>query len=238
MTTFSTTSRARLRHAKRRAGGPNRREETRSHRGTGCVTETTTTARTKRGRPGYCPTPGAAACRALSGGSPDGRAARRQVSCPASAGRRYPPLRCPDGRACRIRPWPVLRAWHPLAGQRSPSSALATLASYGWRYAPHWTVIFPGKTVGTYRKDGANRGGLFPPDCRIAPRRSAFTTSVVAIPRAAPALRAAATTRAKRPRRTIWRTPLTDALTLGCRIEPYLINGSSAVFSLRRPWCP
>jgi hypothetical protein len=35
----------------------------------------------------------------------------------ASAGRRYPPLRCDDDRGCKIRAWPVLRAWHPLAAQ-------------------------------------------------------------------------------------------------------------------------
>lgn len=29
------------------------------------------------------------------------------------------------------------------------------VASSGWRYAPHLTVIFRGKCIGSYRKDGA-----------------------------------------------------------------------------------
>ena len=40
------------------------------------------------------------------------RARRRQVSRPASAGRWYLPSRCADGRACKDRAWPVLRAGH------------------------------------------------------------------------------------------------------------------------------
>jgi hypothetical protein len=50
---------------------------------------------------------------------------------PCSAGWRYPPLRRFDGRACKDRAWPVLRAGHPLAVQ----------------------------DLGTYRKDGVNREG-------------------------------------------------------------------------------
>ena len=58
MTIFSTASRARLRHATRRAGGPDARRG-REVIERGCVTETGTTTRTKRGRRrGHCPTPG------------------------------------------------------------------------------------------------------------------------------------------------------------------------------------
>ena len=94
---------------------PGSKQESRSHR-VGCVTETGTTARTKAGEWGYCPTPGQWPCRAPSGGSPAGRAAAR-AGCPASAGRRYPPQRCVDGRVCKDRAWPVLRARHPLTAQ-------------------------------------------------------------------------------------------------------------------------
>jgi len=100
VTTFFTVSRARLRHA---SAGPVARlqaGDARSSSG-GCVTETGTTARTKKGSWwGYCPTP-VRPCPAASGGSPAGRAAAARSGCPASAGRRSPPLRCLDGRACK-----------------------------------------------------------------------------------------------------------------------------------------
>jgi hypothetical protein len=34
--------------------------------------------------------------------------------------------------------------------------------------APPLTLILPGKIIGTYRKDGETRGGLFPPGCQPA----------------------------------------------------------------------
>jgi hypothetical protein len=56
---------------------------------------------------------------------------------PSPAGRRY----ARRARQCEER--------HPsgapvLSRPRSPSRALATLASFGWRFAPLWTVIFVG----------------------------------------------------------------------------------------------
>ena len=47
------------------------------------MTETGTTTRTKSGEAvGHCPTPGLRPCRALSGGSPDGRAAAARSAGP------------------------------------------------------------------------------------------------------------------------------------------------------------
>jgi hypothetical protein len=55
-------------------------------------------------------------CRALSGGSPDGRAADAGRATPlpqAGTSRNADPRH----RGCKAQGWPVLRARHPLAGQ-------------------------------------------------------------------------------------------------------------------------
>jgi hypothetical protein len=82
VTTFYTASRARLRHAQRRAHGPDagRGREVIER---GCVTETGTTARTKAGElVGLLSDSGAAAMSRPSGGSPAGARRRRQVGLP------------------------------------------------------------------------------------------------------------------------------------------------------------
>jgi hypothetical protein len=53
---------------------------------------------------------GAAAMSRPFGRKPYGARRRRRVSRPVPAGRRYPPSRCADGRACKDRAWPALRA--------------------------------------------------------------------------------------------------------------------------------
>ena len=55
---------------------------------------------------GLLPDPGAAAMSRPFGRKPYGRAAAARSGCPASAGRRYPPLRCVDDRACKRGPDP------------------------------------------------------------------------------------------------------------------------------------
>ena len=127
-TTFSTASRARLRHAAVRACGPDRWQEARSHRAG------------MRDRDGHQAVSGegAGATVRLRGGghaAPFRAEALRAhrpppVRRPASAGRRYPPLRWPDDRTCKIGP--------------GPSSVPG--------------ILLPRKTIGIYRKDGAERG--------------------------------------------------------------------------------
>ena len=65
------------------------------------------------------------------------RATRDAMTAPARTGRAVLPRRACSRRA------------------RSQSSTLAALASCGWRYAPHLTVIFHGKTSAPIRRTGA-----------------------------------------------------------------------------------
>ncbi len=68
------------------------------------------------------------------------------------------------GRSCSAHdqgfPGRPPRAGHSLAAQRSPSRALAALASFGWRYAPLLTVIFHGKIRRQSGGTGQARLGL------------------------------------------------------------------------------
>jgi hypothetical protein len=98
---------------------------------------------------------GAAACRALRAGAHRARRCRRSA-VPAPAGRGFPLRRAPGDRACKMWPGRPPRAGHSVAVQRSPSRALATLASFGWRYAPLLTVIFHGK----FRRLSGGRGKI------------------------------------------------------------------------------
>ncbi len=73
-------------------------------------------------------------------------------------GRRYPPLRWPDDRTCKIGPGPYC-----VPGILLPRKITVKGAPYGRVFdgaktAPPLTLIFPGKTIGIYRKDGAERG--------------------------------------------------------------------------------
>jgi len=82
---------------------------------------------------------------------------RRQVRRPAPAGRRYPPSRCADGRACSYRAGPssvpgILSPRKITVKGRSLRSRLR------WRYAPPLSVIFHGKTSAPIRRTGAMSG--------------------------------------------------------------------------------
>jgi hypothetical protein len=50
------------------------------------------------------------------------------------------------------------RAGHPVAAQRSPSRALAALASFGRRFAPALDRDLPRQDLGTYQEDGGGIG--------------------------------------------------------------------------------
>ena len=160
VTTSSTASRARFRHASARPVARLQAGDARSSSG-GCVTETGTTARTKKGSwSGYCPTPGRP-CPAPSGGSPAGRAAAARSGCPASAGRRSPPLRCLDGRACKRG---LARPPYLASSYRSRSQSKARLRRVG---APHRRPLssdLARQDLGTYQ---VGRGRPSPPSPRL-----------------------------------------------------------------------
>ena len=143
VTTFPTASRARLRRARpgrawpiacedAEVTGRNRKLARREPPGPSGVAEGRTCS-------------GAAACRALRAGAHRARRCLRSAA-PAPAGSRYSHQRASGDRACKTRPGRPPRAGHSVAAQRSPSRALAALASFGWRYAPLLTVILPGKS--------------------------------------------------------------------------------------------
>ena len=98
-------------------------------------------------------------CRALSGGSPDGRAAAARSAGP------HPQV----GGACR-HVAPMARLQRPDLARppcrassrraRSQSRALPLVASpRRWAQAPTLECDLPRQDLGTYRKDGADRGG-------------------------------------------------------------------------------
>jgi hypothetical protein len=113
-------------------------------------------ARSPPGSQGDSPTPGRQPA-APYGREPTGRgaAAGRMPPLPQAGS----PLRNAAAVTAPARTGRVvlLAAGHSLAAQRSPSRALTTLASFGWRYAPLLTVIFRGKTRHLSGGRGKNR---------------------------------------------------------------------------------
>ena len=145
VTTFSTASRARLRHA---SAGPPARLQSRGREVIewGCVPETGTTARTRAGA-------GGATVRLRGGGyvAPLRAEAlrarhRRQAGLPRSRRSAIPAVTLRRWSRLQEGAFPVLRAGHPLTAQdhiqgRSLRSRRCAMAQ-----APPLSVIFPGKT--------------------------------------------------------------------------------------------
>jgi hypothetical protein len=153
--TFSTASRARLRHAKRRAGGPDagRNREVVERE---CATETGTTTRTKRG--------GGATVRLGGGGHVAPSRAEALTGAPPPPGRlpRFP-QDSGTRRYVASMAAPARRAWpSSVPGILSPRKLTVKCARCArvLRMALRATLDcdLPGKTIGTYRKDGAKRG--------------------------------------------------------------------------------
>jgi len=133
-----------------------RRKQGREGIGCGCVPETGTT-KTDAGRWAIGRLRGRRPCRALSGGSPDGRAAaaRSAAALPQVCGaRRYAAsMIAPAKRA-----WPRPPCPASCRRARSQSRALPAIASpWRWAQAPTLECDLPRQDLGTYRKDGGNQ---------------------------------------------------------------------------------
>src|SRR5271166_835692 len=124
----------------------------------GCVTETGITARTKAGElVGLLSDSGAAAMSRPFGRKPCG-ARRRQVGLPCFHRSAVPAVTLRRCLApCKTGPGPS-----SVPGILLPRKTTVKCARYArvlrMAQAPHLTVTFPGKTIGTYRNDGAERG--------------------------------------------------------------------------------
>ena len=105
-------------------------------------------------------------CRAPSGGSPTGAPPPGRVAPHPQVGD-TPRYAAPMGRACKRGPDPS-----SVPGILSPRKITVKGARYArvlrMARAPLLTVIFPGKTIGTYRLDGAVRA---PPSPRLRKER-------------------------------------------------------------------
>jgi hypothetical protein len=144
------------------------------------VTETGTTTRTTAGQAvGHCPTPGRRPCRALSGGSPDGRAAAARAAGPLPqvvGTRRYAASMTAPARSGRgPSSVPGILSPRKITVKGAPSGRVCDDA----KTAPPLTLIFPGKTIGTYRKDGTERGRRR--SCSISQSTSASSVKRVTI---------------------------------------------------------
>ena len=148
---LSTASRARLRRA--RPFGPGR-VPTRGRETTERQRELTREPVPEPGgSAGTAPTPGRAACRALTGGSLWARR-RHQVSEPAPAGRQFPQQRAHGDRNRENRPSRPPRARHSLAAQRYRQGRAQGRVAVAMAQAPPLTLIFHGKTSAPIRRTG------------------------------------------------------------------------------------
>jgi hypothetical protein len=94
---------------------------------------------------------------------------RRQVNRPAHAGRRYPPSRSDDCRACNTGPGPSSVPGHPLAAQ-DHSQGRSLRSRLRWRSAPPLSVILCGKTSAPIRRTGGDRRAARQKHLRRYPR--------------------------------------------------------------------
>jgi hypothetical protein len=159
VTTFSTVSRARLRHATVRASARTGSSWARSDR--------ERMREPRRGAPpgrwpqrgkggGYCPTPGRRQCRALSGGSPDGRAADAGRLSPLPLGRWWARRNAALGTASAESgrgpsSVPGILSPRKITVKGAPSGRVAKAMAQ----APPLSSDLPRQVLGTYRKDGA-----------------------------------------------------------------------------------
>ena len=141
------------------------------------MTETGTIIRTTaRKAMGHCPTLGRRLCHALSGGSPDGRAAAARSGCPLSqvcgTRRNAAPMTAPAKTGPGPSSVPGILSPRKITVKGAPSGRVCDDA----QTASPLTLIFPGKTSAPIERTGQTEGdphartrGLLPASSSSAP---------------------------------------------------------------------